>query len=188
MQSADRNAVWRSIYFLLCLMLFTLSAMGEEKPPMEMGQYQLDSGDVIQITVFGQADLSLRRRLGETGVIHYPFLGDLHVAGMTARQLESQIYQGLKGDYLVSPSVSVSIEDYRPFFIDGEVKRPGGYPFQPGLTVDKAAALAGGYTERASRNKIQILRSDAQGQHHLDGQPQSRVFPGDIITVEQRFF
>ncbi|MBT1065579.1 polysaccharide export protein [Bowmanella sp. Y26] len=181
------NRILSSIFW--CLILFGVeTAWGQDGQSEETGYYQLDSGDLIQITVFGQADLSLRRRLPETGIIHYPFLGDIQVAGLTARQLEAQIYQGLKDGYLVAPSVSVSIEDYRPFFIDGEVKRPGGYPFQPGLTVDKAAALAGGYTERASRSDIQILRNQQKQPQRFDASPTDKVLAGDIVTVKQRFF
>ena len=109
--------------------------------------------------------------------------------GLTGAELEAKLYAGLKGDYLVEPSVSVTVIDYRPFFIDGEVKRPGGYPYQPGLSVDKAAALAGGYTQRASKTKIFIRRENESGQQQqLNAQSTDVVLPGDIVTVQQSFF
>ena len=107
---------------------------------------------------------------------------------MTAAEVESLIYEGLLGDYLVNPSVSVSIVEYRPFFIDGEVKRPGGYPYQPGLSVNKAAALAGGYTERANKDKITIVRETDGQQFEFSVSVTDMIQPGDIVTVNQRFF
>lgn len=153
-----------------------------------MSQYQLGSGDRINISVFGQDDLSMEIRLPDVGTINYPFLGELKLVGMTAAEVESLIYEGLLGDYLVNPSVSVSIIEYRPFFIDGEVKRPGGYPYQPGLSVNKAAALAGGYTERANRDKITIVRETDGQQFEFSVSVTDMIQPGDIVTVNQRFF
>lgn len=175
----------RVTLFIVCL-LFTFVAHAQQGT--SMSQYRLGSGDEIKILVYGQQDLSMQTRLPDIGTISYPFLGDIQVVGLTASELENFIYSGLKGDYLINPSVSVSITEYRPFFIDGEVKRPGGYPFQPGLSVDKAAALAGGYTERASKTKIFISR-DLQGrQTRLTANRTDQVLPGDIVTVEQSFF
>lgn len=153
-----------------------------------MSQYQFGSGDRINISVFGQDDLSMEIRLPDVGTINYPFLGELKLVGMTAAEVESLIYEGLLGDYLVNPSVSVSIVEYRPFFIDGEVKRPGGYPYQPGLSVNKAAALAGGYTERANKDKITIVRETDGQQFEFSVSVTDMIQPGDIVTVNQRFF
>lgn len=151
-------------------------------------QYTLGSGDTVRITVYGQDDLSLETRLTDIGVVNYPYLGEISVLGMTISELETYIYDGLKGDYLVNPSVSVSIIEYRPFFINGEVKNPGGYPFQPGLTIDKAAALAGGYTERASKTKIYIDRTINGKQVTLNANRYMQILPGDIINIDQSFF
>ena len=87
-----------------------------------MSQYQLGSGDRVKISVFGQDDLSMEVRLPDVGTINYPFLGEIKLVGLTADEVEKKIYDGLLGDYLVNPSVSVAIVEYRPFFIDGEVK------------------------------------------------------------------
>lgn len=169
---------------LMCCLFSTFCFSQQDN----LSQYRLGSGDVIKISVFGQADLSITTKVPHMGVINYPFLGDIKVLGLTASELEGDIYKGLKGDYLVEPSISVTVEEYRPFFIDGEVKKPGGYPYQPGLTVDKAAALAGGYTERASRTKITISRDDNGVQKLIDGQTTDIVLPGDIISIQQSFF
>ena len=153
-----------------------------------LNQYRLGAGDLVKITVYGQEDLTLETRLSEVGVVNYPYLGAIVILGMSLSELESYIYNGLKPDYLVEPSVSVSIMEYRPFFINGEVEMPGGYAYQPGLTIDKAAALAGGYTERASKTKIFIVREINGEQVTLSAERTGAILPGDIITIEQSFF
>lgn len=177
----------KKISFLTLAILWNVCAWAQEGN-LSMSQYQLGSGDRINISVFGQDDLSMEIRLPDVGTINYPFLGELKLVGMTAAEVESLIYEGLLGDYLVNPSVSVSIIEYRPFFIDGEVKRPGGYPYQPGLSVNKAAALAGGYTERANRDKITIVRESDGQQFEFSVSVTDMIQPGDIVTVNQRFF
>ena len=154
----------------------------------QLNQYKLGSGDLVKINVYGQEDLTLESRLTDIGVINYPYLGEIKLIGMTVGELENYIYTGLKGDYLVEPSVSVSILEYRPFFINGEVEKPGGYAFQPGLTIDKAAALAGGYTERASKTKIFIDREVNGKLVKITADRSQAVLPGDIINIEQSFF
>lgn len=153
-----------------------------------LNQYKLGSGDLVKINVYGQDDLTLETRLTDIGVVNYPYLGEIKLTGMTVSELEAYIYTGLKGDYLIEPSVSVSILEYRPFFINGEVEKPGGYAFQPGLTIDKAAALAGGFTERASKTKIYIDREVEGRTIQLVGERSMPILPGDIINIEQSFF
>lgn len=151
--------------------------------------YRLGSGDVLRLQVFDEPDLSMEIRLSDAGTISYPFLGEIRVAGLTMSQLESEVVSGLKGDYLVDPKVNVSVLEYRPFYINGEVEDPGGYPFQPGLTLRKAVALAGGFTERASKSKIfAIAEGMAQVANPKQVGMDDVIQPGDIITVEQSFF
>lgn len=176
-----RLAIWGA----LVLIFFSLNV--EAQVPT-LNQYRMGSGDVVKITVYGQPDLSVETRLSDVGTINYPYLGDIKLAGLTIAELEEFIYQGLKGDYLVEPSVSVTIKDYRPFFIKGEVKSPGGYSYQPGLTVDKAAALAGGYTQRASRTNILIVREVDGETITISADLAGIVLPGDIVTINQSFF
>jgi len=152
------------------------------------GAYRLGPGDQIIITVFGEDDLSMNFRLNDTGNLNYPFLGELTVKGLTVAELEQLITSGLKGPYLVDPDVTVSIGEYRPFFVHGEVKRPGSFTFQPGLTLEQAIAMAGGFTERANRRKIERIRGDVP-----DAGPErivlsAPIHPGDVITVNQSFF
>lgn len=151
--------------------------------------YTLNAGDSIRIHVYGEPDLSFERLLiGQNGRISYPFLGELKVIGKTAAQLQQTLINGLKPDYLIDPRVSVSIVKYRPFFVNGEVKRPGGVDFQPGLTLRKAISLAGGFTERANKKEVLLIAdSDKQRKEQKVGLDYS-VQPGDIFTVKDTFF
>jgi len=169
------------VLFLLlsCIITFTVQAEDD---------YKLGSGDTIKITVFGQPDLSIETLLNDSGKVDYPFLGQLQATEQTLAEFQQKIFLGLKGDYLINPNVSVTITQYRPFFIDGEIENPGGYPFQPGLTVNKAAALAGGYTERASLTKIFIIRSNDSQQKSVSVNSNEKIQPGDIITIKQSYF
>lgn len=168
--------------WLLLLCMFATTALAQESD-----NYTLGPGDTIVIQVFGQDDMKIETQLTDSGTINYPFLGTLKVTGMTIKQLEQRIYTGLKGDYFVEPNVFVGIVQYRPFYIHGEVKKPGGYPYQPGMTVNQAIALAGGLTERASKEKIFISR-EGEKEKNTQGDLNSRINAGDTITIEQRFF
>ncbi len=150
--------------------------------------YRLGPGDQIIIQVFGEPDLSMNIRLNDTGRLNYPFLGELVVGGLTVSELEQLITRGLTGGYLLDPAVTVSIAEYRPFFLNGEVQKPGGIPYQPNLTVERAIALGGGFTERASRSKIEVIRANDPEHKAVRVELSDPVYPGDIITVKQSFF
>lgn len=151
--------------------------------------YKLASGDVISISVFGEPDLSVKElRLTDAGSFSYPFVGEVQAKGKTAAEIEQIIITKLKGDYLVDPRVSVSVLTYREFFISGEVKKPGAYPFQPGLTLRRAVALAGGLTERASEGRITIIRDNNPDRTPEQATLDTQVKPGDSINIDQGFF
>src|SRR5690349_2965637 len=102
----------------------------------ELSSYKLGSGDTISVRVLGEDDLRREKvRLSDAGTISFPILGEIRVKGLTAGAVEDHITRGLKGRYLVNPQVTVSIDEYRPFFVNGMVEKPGGYPFSPGMTV-----------------------------------------------------
>ena len=155
----------------------------------ELSTYKLGSGDMISIRVLGEDDLKRERiRLSDAATISYPVLGEIRLAGKTVGEIERAITAGLKGRYLVNPQVTVTINEYRNFFINGQVERPGGYPFIPGLTVRKAVSLAGGFRERASREKIFVIREDDRSQKPVRVDQNASIHPGDIITIEESFF
>jgi polysaccharide export outer membrane protein len=154
-----------------------------------VSSYRLGAGDVITVQVLGEEDLKREKiRLSDAATISYPVLGEIRLAGKTVGELEGVIRDGLKGRYLVNPQVTVTINEYRSFFINGQIERPGGYPFIPGLTVRKAVSLAGGFKERASRDKIFVIREDDKTQTPRKVDLNAAVNPGDIITVEESFF
>ena len=155
----------------------------------ELSTYKLGSGDMISIRVLGEEDLKRERvRLSDAGTISFPVLGEVRVKGMTVGALEDYITKGLKGRYLLNPQVNITIDEYRNFFVNGMVEKPGGYPFSPGLTVRKAISIAGGFKERASREKINIIRDDDPNQTAKKVDLNVAVQPGDILTIEESFF
>lgn len=154
-----------------------------------LSTYKLAAGDVITIRVFGEDDLSREKiRLTDAGTIPYPVLGEVKALGLTIGEIERSITAGLSVRYLVNPRVSVTIEEYRPFYINGMVEKPGAYPFQPGLTVLKASSLAGGFKERASFSKISIIHEDSPKAGPQKAEINSPVNPGDTIFIEESFF
>lgn len=172
---------------LFALLFGSSSAAFAGEPTMST--YRLGSGDMITIRVLGEDDYKREKiRLSDAGTISFPFLGEIKVLGMTVGELERVITQGLDKRYLINPNVTVTIEEYRQFYVNGQVFKPGGYPFVPGLTVRKAISLAGGFKERAAQDKINIIGDDDPQQRPRRADLNSAVSPGDIITVEERFF
>lgn len=153
--------------------------------------YTLNTGDHVQVTVFEEPDLSIDAVLDDTGAISFPLLGEIMVRGLTPRELETAITDGLRGRFLINPRVNVAIKEYRPFFVRGEVANPGGYPFKPGLTLEKAVSISGGFTSRASKSEFYIMSDDegqGEGGKGRPAQLTSRIRPGDVINIEQSFF
>lgn len=151
-------------------------------------RYQLGSGDEIRIVVYGEEDLSGEFELDGSGVVSMPLIGPVNIGGREVSDAESLITEKLADGFLISPRVSIEILNYRPFYILGEVKSPGSYPYVSGMTILNAIALASGFTYRASESKIEVTRK-------IDGVDQkfripltAEVLPGDIIRVPERFF
>lgn len=168
----------------LCLLLLPGTSLARGST----SGYELGPGDMIRVQVFGEEDLSVETRVSDSNSMSYPFLGEINLRGLTATGLEDLITRRLKGPYLIDPEVTVSILEYRPFYVNGEVEDPGGFPFTPGLTVRKAISLAGGFKERANRSRITVVRDDDPGGDTKPIEISAPVSPGDIITVERSFF
>lgn len=171
---------FKRINLLLCLTLLVGVA--------QAGEYRVEAEDILNIKVFEEPDLSIEKsRVSSEGTVALPLLGDVSVAGLTTAQIAARVEALLADGYLKKPKVSVSIDEYRQVFVHGEVKKPGGYSYQEGLTVQKAVVLAGGFTERASRSKITLVREDTPNKpRHVT--LTTAVQPGDIITVGESFF
>lgn len=169
--------------------LLAFAPAAEAQEAGAISNYRLGSGDVITVQVLGEDDLKRERiRLSDAATISYPILGEIRLFGKTVGELETLIRNGLKDRYLLNPQVTVTIVEYRNFFINGQVEKPGGYPYMPGLTVRKAVSLAGGFKERASKEKIFVIREDDRTQTAQRVDQNATVNPGDIITVEESFF
>ena len=154
-----------------------------------ISNYRLGSGDVISIQVLGEEDLKREKiRLSDAATISYPILGEIKLLGKTIAELETLIREGLSGRYLVNPQVTVTINEYRSYYINGQVEKPGGYQYIPGLTVRKAVSLAGGFRERASKEKIFVIRDDDDSKTPKRVGQDEPVYPGDVVTVEESFF
>lgn len=168
--------------FIIVLLWFLLSSHAYSS------DYLLGSGDQIVITVYNEPDLTTKAKIDKTGFVSFPFLEDVQVIGLSTKQVAKVIRAGLLGDYIVDPQVAVSIAVYRPFFIHGQVKRPGGFPFQDDLTLDKAIALAGGLANRASTSDWKITRIVNGKTVTIQANVATLVHPDDIIKIEQSFF
>lgn len=181
-----------SLPLLIGMVLFSAlsSALETSNTVLSMSTYRLSVGDMISVTVFGEEDMSLEEaRLTDAGTISLPFLGEIKVSGMTVGRLQDEVENKLRGDYLIEPNVTVRIIEYRKFFVHGEVRAPGGFSFEPGLTLEKAVALAGGFTERASKKELEVIRENIDGSTVTKNSAlKERILPGDIINIKESFF
>lgn len=150
--------------------------------------YTLDAGDRLRVTVFGQTDLTNTYSVDKAGYIAFPLVGSVVARGQTPKQIEGLLAAKLRNGFLRNPDVSVEVDRYRPIFVMGEVGAPGQYTYVPGMTVQNAVALAGGYSGRALQDNADITRQ-VNGQVMNGRVPISDpVLPGDTIYVRERLF
>ncbi|MBU6371304.1 MAG: polysaccharide export protein [Alphaproteobacteria bacterium] len=151
-------------------------------------EYRVGAGDRLRIIVFGQQDLGGEFQLDGSGVVSLPLIGQVVVKDKTVRELEMAIADRLRDGYLSDPRVSAEVLNFRPFYILGEVNRPGEYPYTDGLTVMKAVATAQGYTYRANQKRVFIKRAHETEEKAYPLQAATTVGPGDTIRIPERFF
>ena len=152
------------------------------------GPYRLDVGDVVRVIVYNQQSLSTDYKVGDNGTISLPLLGEIRARALTVQELQKAIYDGLNNGIFVNPGVSVEISQYRPFFVVGEVTKPGQYPYAPGLNVLGAVAVAGGFTIRADQGHMSMIRKQQGNSSQYAATPLTDVQPGDVIVIQERFF
>lgn len=157
------------------------SAMAE---PVE---YRLGPGDQIRITVFNEPDLTGPFTVGAQGMIAYPLVGSIRAGGLTVPEFTTALQAALS-TYVRNPSVAVEITNYRPFFILGEVQRPGQYAYSANLTVPNAVATAGGFTYRANRGRVFITRANETVEREYPLTVATPVLPGDTVRIGERLF
>lgn len=155
--------------------------------------YLLNVGDTVKLTVYGEDGLTGSYMIDANGVITVPLIGDVKAAGLSRDDLQKDITTRLvQGEFMTKPLVTVDATAVRPFYIVGEVKNPGSYPWQPSLDALKAIATAGGYTPRAATNKILIDRAVATGggqdKVRMNATEDTAILPGDSIIVRERIF
>ena len=150
--------------------------------------YRLGAGDKLQIDVFNQADLTGEYTLDGNGRFTMHLIGKVDAAGLTPTELEALLVSKLKPDYLVNPRISVRVQNFRPFYIIGEVKSPSSYAYVDGMTYLTAVAIAGGYTYRAKKDNVYVVRGADPGREEIKLDVNDKVQPGDIIRVAERMF
>lgn len=163
----------------------------EEGPASQSQQataYALGSSDRLRVTVFGHPDLSGEFEVDGSGSISMPLIGQLRAIGLSTVELETAIAERLADGYVLNPRVSAEVINYRPFYILGEVGRPGEYPYTSGLTVQNAVAAAGGFTYRANKRAVFIKSIDSDQEVLYDLTPSTVVKPGDTIRIGERIF
>ncbi|MDP9127626.1 MAG: polysaccharide export protein [Pseudomonadota bacterium] len=152
-----------------------------------VSDYILGIGDKVRITTFGEASLSGDFQVSSTGVISMPLVGEVNAAGQTIAQLQAAVVTKLSNGFMKKPDVSIEVLNYRPFFIVGEIMKPGSYNFVNGMTVINAVAMAGGYTYRADKDDIKLKHGGPDGQEEQVTEG-TAVHPGDVVKVPERFF
>ena len=150
--------------------------------------YTLDSGDRIRVIVFGQDNLSNTYSVDGSGAVALPLIGPVRARGLTTFELANEIARKLRRKYVKDPKVTAEVETHRPFFILGEVNRPGQYPFVNAMTVEAAVAIAEGYTERAKKRFVRLTRRFEGVMSTVMVPADYPVQPGDTIYVLERFF
>jgi len=154
----------------------------------DASSYVLGPSDRVRLKVYGENDISGEYEIDANGLVSVPLAGRLKASGLTTRQLEKAIVSALSEGLLRDPRVNVEVAIYRPFYILGEVKRAGEYPFKSGLTVLDAVASAGGFTYRANEGKAFIRRKGSGVEESFALDAPVQVFPGDNVRIPERYF
>jgi len=151
-------------------------------------EYRLGAADKVRVNVFGEEALTGEFIVGGSGKVSMPLLGEVQAAGLTISQFQNEIAEALKQGYINEPRVSAEVLNYRPFYILGEVNKPGEYPYTNNLTVLNAVATAEGFTYRANTRQVFIKRADGVSEQSFPLTTGTQVAPGDTIRIGERFF
>jgi protein involved in polysaccharide export with SLBB domain len=161
---------------------------GSVDPLPQTTEYRLGPGDKLRVSVFNREELTGEFTVGTQGRISYPLIGEVDVAGQTVPQFTNQLSEQLRNGYVRDPIVSVEIAQYRPFYILGEVNRPGAYPYSPGMTVMGAVATAGGFTYRANSRRVFVQRPGQTGEESQPLTSSTMIQPGETVRIPERLF
>ena len=156
--------------------------------PVQDGNYKLSAGDKINITVYDEPTMSGEFVVSSSGDISYPLVGNVQATGMTLDEFQAALTARLMPDILKNPKLTVSVLNYRPYYILGEVNAPGEYPYTDNLNVMNAVAKASGFTYRAKTTKVYIRRAGETAEKIYDLTSDLKIAPGDTIRVAERYF
>jgi protein involved in polysaccharide export with SLBB domain len=160
-----------------------------DKPAQRSGlQLRLSPGDKIKVIVFGEDKLSGDYQIDSAGGVSMPLAGTVQAAGLTKPELEQALTAKFKSEYLRNPRVTVDVISFRPFYVLGEVKNPGEFPYRNGLNVLSAIAIAGGATYRANNTVVWIQRAGTTEFAEYPQSPSVLVMPGDVLRLQERYF
>lgn len=179
------------VAFGLLLLLTGCAGQLSSLPPLpasEEGPYRLGAGDRLRLQVFGQPDMSQEYIVSDSGAITVPLIGAVQAEGRTVAELEQEVARQLRDGILVDPNVTAEVIAYRPFFVLGEARAPGQYPYVPDMTVLTAVSMAGGFTFRAETDAVSITRMVDGQMAEFRADPLDVVQPGDVVNVHERFF
>ncbi|HVU19954.1 MAG TPA: polysaccharide biosynthesis/export family protein [Rhizomicrobium sp.] len=151
----------------------------------QTNDYHLGTGDKVRITVYDETDLSGDFEVDATGYVRLPLIGQIKAGGRTAYQLEGAVEQALEDGYLKSPRVSVEVTTYRPFYIIGQVTRPGQYPYTNNMSALDAIGVAGGFTDHAVESTVYIRHEGETKEHQVATDETVKIRPGDVVRVDQ---
>ena len=180
-----KNFSLKFLTVILLSALFLLTGLVQAK---ERLQHQLEPGDQLQITIFNHPDLSGKFEVDSMGTLSLPLILKTQAEGLTLKELEDSIIAKLQPDYIKDPKITIEVLNYHPFYIIGEVTRPGSYPYVHGLTVMRAIALAGGHTYRAKKNKALLSRANDSDKKEISADYDTAILPGDTIEIPERFW
>lgn len=178
----------RYLQVLLLLFMSVPVCAQDDIPAVADASYRLGAGDKLQIDVFNQDDLTGEYTLDGNGRFTMHLIGRVLAARLTPTELEALLISKLKPDYLVNPRVSVRVQNFRPFYIMGEVKSPSSYAYVDGMTYLTAVAIAGGYTYRAKKDHVYVTQGNGPEREEFKLDVSSKVQPGDIIRIAERIF
>lgn len=177
---------------LLALLVPALAACGGPRPSQPAPEptntaYEIGSGDKLRVMVFGQERLSGEYQVDGSGNVAFPLIGSVEAGGKSGPELETAMEQRLS-QYLKEPDVSIEVLNFRPFYVVGEVREPGDYPYVDDMSVMNAVAIAGGFTYRAEEDEFVIQRKNGKKTEEFAAQPTTEILPGDVVIVRERFF
>ena len=166
----------------------TYSTRPDPEPIDVKNFYKLGVGDKVRISVYGEPDLSGEFAVSSEGNVSFPLIGEVQASGKTLEQVRMAVTKALKGEYLRDPQVTAEVIGFRPFYILGEVNKPGMYPYSSGLVLDNAIAIGGGYTYRADKRKFFVKHEKEQVETEVPINGIIYVSPGDTIRIAERIF